>query len=137
MAGQIYSLDAYIRGKMLDHSSWEKLLPVTPSDIDFVFDNRGQRILLGELNSKTARWDELKTGQRRLYEALVLAGGGKIWAACCRHRLPPPGIQIDTVKDVLEFQWMTQKKGELYVSNVYDGKDWPEFVRRAIFKDRI
>lgn len=130
MKGEIYSLEAYARGKLLDHSGWCEVLPrgITPSDIDFVMDNNG-RVLLGELNSRSCEWSLLPFGQRKVYESLVGAGAGNIVAVCCQHAIPSEGEKINTVTDVLRFQWLyLNREGYVVPSRVCDGSLWVRFV---------
>jgi hypothetical protein len=125
--GQILYKDAYIRGKMLDHSSWSKILPrnITPSDIDAVIDNNG-KILLIELSSKTSRWEELAYGQRLLYQNMVKAGNGKIFAALAHHNAPGDRA-IDTAKDIVAFTVMACLNGKLGYCHK-DGSKWQTVV---------
>jgi hypothetical protein len=83
-----------------------------------------------ELSSRTARFSELSTGQRRSAENAVRIGQGKIFYACCHHHTPEPGVQIDTRADVVQFQIMCWRDGALAFSKILDGKLWPAFVRR-------
>jgi len=114
---------------MLDHSGWYGVLPrgITPSDIDFVFDANG-RLLLGELKSKVANWDNVPAGQRRLYQAFAMLGCVCVVA---RHETPE-GKQIDTLRDVVAFQVMRKNEaGNLSIGSVIGGNAaWQEFVLR-------
>lgn len=130
--GRILNEEAYTRGKMLDHAGWSDILPrlITPSDIDMVIDNAG-RILFVEFSSKTCVWGHLARGQRLLYQNVVKAGGGKQTAALC-HIKPEAGKQIDTVHDVIRFQVMYLKNGELEISPVMEGDKWVDAVKAIL-----
>jgi len=132
--GDIHSLDAYIRGKLLDHSSWQKGERVlrdgiTPSDVDVVWDNRGYAIL-GELSSQFSEWRSLDTGQRQTYEALIV--GDRHVAALLRHHgAVYNGKKIDSRFDVVAFQIMLWHGGRFHVSEVFLGHErWSRFVFR-------
>ena len=125
-------VEAFAQGKMLNNIAWRKHLPrnITPSDIDFAIDNNGI-ILIVEFSSQTDRWDDLKRGQRLLYENLVWAGCGNIKAALAFIR-PQPGVQIDTVRDVISFSLMCRQHGEIVKSQTFSGKHWQEAVVELI-----
>ncbi len=108
LRGEIYCESAYARGKMLNHSNLSQGLPrgMSPSDIDAVIDNNG-KLLFMEYSSQFSCWADLKPGQRKLYEHIVEAGKGMQMAILVHHAIPPEGVQIDTLKDALEFQIMT------------------------------
>lgn len=125
--GQIYNQERYLRGKLLDHSGWYGKLPrrITPSDIDFVFDN-GKCQMLCELSSRRACWAALSAGQRRLYENLVKSGFGTIEAVCCWHADVPT---INTFDDVIAFQVMRfAEHGGYCVGDIIGGEKWRQHV---------
>jgi len=130
--GDIHSLDAYIRGKLLDHSSWQKgesILPrgVTPSDVDIVWDNRGFAIL-GELSSQFSEWRSLDKGQREMYEALI-TGDRHVAALLRHHGAVYNGKKIDSRFDVLTFQIMFWHGGRVHITKVFNGRErWNRFV---------
>lgn len=127
-SGKIYSSEAYARGKMLDHSGWRRILgSITPSDIDMVFDFGGN-FLFVELNSRTCDWQDLPYGQKLLYENLVRSGSGKHTCVLARHAIPPAGVQIDSVKDIISFRVMKLVEGRVEVSEEYPGNVWHGFV---------
>jgi hypothetical protein len=128
--GEIFSKEAYARGKLVESSGWSGKLPRggTPSDIDLVFDNWGH-ILLVELNSRSALWSSCSIGQRRLYESLVLAGNGWTWAVCCHWKQPDDTKYISSYDDVLAFQLMTLKRRSIVYHDVIEGaSEWQRFV---------
>ena len=113
MRGEIYSTEAYARGKMLDHQGWNRVLPrnITPSDIDAVIENSKSGIFIFmEYNSRTCNWCKLPQGQRRMYENLVVLGKGDAYAILVHHGIPEVGVPIDTLADALEFQVMEAKE---------------------------
>jgi hypothetical protein len=101
-------------------------------DIDMVFEDAVHgRALLVELDSETPRWDDMKKGKRLPYEGLVRIGRGRTFAACYRHAIPLPGVEIDTRHDILEYQAMwLRADGTIGYGKVHDGKSWPVIVRR-------
>lgn len=135
MRGEIYSLEAYARGKVLEHSEWAGVLPrkITPSDIDMVFDNNG-KFLFCELNSQFADFESLDVGQYRLYRNLVLMGQGNVTAALLHHATPEPGVKIRTMSDVLSFQLMRFREDRVAVSKVYEGALWRKYVEKFFGK---
>lgn len=129
LKGDIFSIEAYAQGKMLNHSSWNGILPRNgmPSDIDAVLDNNGDLLMI-ELSSNCEQWFHLSFGQRTLYENLVRAGQGKIMAVLCRQ-VTPPGEKIDTVKNVVSFQPMWWDK-DIIIGKVYPGEKWITYVQK-------
>lgn len=132
MRGQIYSLEAYSRAKLLNHASWTGILPrnITPSDIDMILEIDG-RILFIELSTSKREWAELSTGQYRLYKNLVLNGTGKHFAILA-YIVPQPDEYIDTVRDVKKFQVMYYDKGTVSVSPVISGDKWLRAVKTLL-----
>lgn len=124
--GQIYHERNYLRSKLLDHSDWAAMLPrrITPSDIDFVFDDDG-RILLSELSSSISTWSGIKAGQRRLYESMVKAGKGDIYAVLAHHA---DVETINTTKHIRSFQVMYLDNGHITFTGVRPGNEWVPFV---------
>ncbi len=120
--GGIYAPEAYARGKMLDHSSWN-LPRGSPSDIDMFIDNSG-RILLVELDSEYPEWRNISKGQQIGYSNMVKAGKGDIFAVCAQHKIPEPGVKINTVSDVMAWQLMYYKDGNINYKGVFSGEDW-------------
>ncbi len=98
-----------------------------------VCDNNG-RILFIELSSKTARWDEIAVGQRRLYEN-ICANSRRQRAVLC-HVHTEPGREILTDEDVIAFSVMSLapdtplRSGGVTVSKVFAGELWLPFLRR-------
>ena len=133
--GGIRNVEAYARGKMLDHSSWQKgiKLPrsVTPSDIDIVFDNAGW-LLHCEVSSKHTRWEELAKeakGQALLYENLIFQTSN--CAALCRHSVPLSERRaINSREDINAFQLMlyAPRSGVVYSPVYKGGARWNDFV---------
>jgi hypothetical protein len=143
--GSIFSPEAYARGKMLDHSSWQhprlgdKPLPrgITASDIDMAvgagisavdisFDNRG-KMIIGEISSIAREWRELKPGQRWTYESLV--SGSAHCAVLCHHSVPlEEGRKIDTRYDIDSFQIMISDHGFLTLPVMSGNNKWQRFV---------
>jgi hypothetical protein len=125
--GAILCEQAYAQGKMLDHSEWVSLpRGITPSDVDFAFDNKG-RMILCELSSKHSSWADVPYGQRLLYQNLVT--GSPHVAALCRHNVPRERA-INTRVDVSAFQLMFSFGGELFVSIEMPGDAWARFVTK-------
>lgn len=126
MAGGIYNEAAYAQGKMLDHSAWFGKLPrgITPSDVDFCFDNAGNKLLC-ELSSKHNAWKSLDVGQRRLYESFVSAEDTT--AVLLKHSVPKER-QINTIQDIDEFQVMFCSNHKQFVSEIFNGDRWFGFV---------
>lgn len=135
--GGIRNADAYARGKMLDHSAWQREVPlpnlVTPSDIDMVFDNKGW-ILFCEISSQYAEWPILReskggTGQVRLYEAAV--EDSIHCAVLCKHSVPlVPQRPIDSRADIESFQVMLyDPQHGLLTTELFRGNAvWQRFV---------
>ena len=123
--GWIFDEDAYAQGKMLNHASWNGILPrrITPSDVDMVFDNAG-RIIFIELERSCSRWQEVTRGQRLLYENLIKSGAH--CACLCKHSVPVP-MQIDTRYDIESFEIMVWDYGLVY-SKIQPGVYWKKFV---------
>jgi hypothetical protein len=124
--GAIYHELAYAQGKMLDHSGWGGKLPrkITPSDIDFFFDNDGS-FLICELVSSQIGWSGLGFGQRRAHENFL---NGTWWiSALCRHSVPRER-QINTYTDIDKFLPMVWANGQYYCSECEGGEMWPRFV---------
>lgn len=132
--GSIYAEAAYAQGKMLDHSSWNSILPrlITPSDIDMAIDNRGE-ILFIEVSSSTPNWYEIPKGQRRLYESLLRNSTGNQAAALVRHSVPKDR-QINTRTDIDEFSIMANVSPRTpKTSDIFHGNErWQEFVTKWI-----
>jgi hypothetical protein len=129
MRGQIYCPEAYARGKMLNHGDWASILPrsITPSDIDAVFDNNG-KLLFVEFSSRFSEWDRIPAGQRRLYQSLCRLGAR---AVLCKHRIPPLGVEINTLHDVEAFQIMRRNEvGGVEYSRVWPGVGFKALVER-------
>lgn len=129
LRGAIHNEEAYIRGKMLDHSSWQKgekiVRLITPSDIDACWDNNGKTIL-AEFSSTETEWSKLERGQRWLYESCIK--NTPHVAVLCKHCV---GLheerQINSKTDVTHFQVMLHDH-EFLRTRVLDGKHWPKFV---------
>ena len=102
--GHILVEQAYAQGKMLDHSSWQGILPrsITPSDGDAILDNNGL-IMFWELSSHHAEWKSLDKGQRRLYENMVRGSNGLAIAVLLCHDTPQHSA-IDTRAGIESFQ---------------------------------
>lgn len=126
--GKVYCELAYAQGKMLDNSGWAAVLPrgITPSDIDFVFDNNGS-IIYGELSSSCILWEELATGQRRLYWSLIR--GTRHIAVLCRH-VVAQDTQIDTRSDVIGFSVMYDCDGKMATQTYRGNSVWQNMVKR-------
>jgi hypothetical protein len=92
-----------------------------------VLDDKG-RILFIELSSKTARWDELSTGQRKLYENIVKNSSRQRAVLC--HIRTEPGKEILTDEDVKAFSVMSLTASGLHVSKVFPGELWLPYLRR-------
>jgi hypothetical protein len=125
--GTILHEQAYAQGKMLDHSGWSGKLPrkITPSDIDFVFDNRGS-FLFGELTKDDLGWAGLNTGQQMLYQHLL---NGTSWIAVLCHHSVPSDRQIDTYADIDSFIPMIWANGKMYQAERFVGVErWQKFV---------
>lgn len=108
---------------MLDNSAWYLPRGITPSDIDWCIDNTGE-ILVGEFSSSCELWEQVSSGQRKLYRAMVINGAV---AALCRHEVPTDR-QINTRDDVKSFQVMFGRDGTVGCSILYDGRRWVRFV---------
>lgn len=130
--GAIRSEEAYVHGKMLDHSSWQKgalVLPrnITPSDHDMVFDALGQRALLCELSRPFSQWRELPRAQVMAYVSSIL------WTEnlgiLCHHSVPSDS-QINTRSDIESFQVMLAPPHDpLLFTEVFVGNQrWQRFV---------
>jgi hypothetical protein len=143
-AGDIYCEEAYALGKMLNHSAWQKgeqKLPrgITGSDIDAgyehslgafgsvpLFDNRGM-ILFLEFSRHEEKWENIKKGQRWVYEALIRQGPH--CAILCRHNVAPEsGRKICTRHDVVSFQAMLNDHGVVISALNESNADWQKFV---------
>lgn len=134
--GGIRNEDAYARGKMLDHSGWQKgeiRLPrlITPSDVDMVFDN-DTWLLLCEVSSEYASWRDLQArakGQIRMYQALI--GQTANCAVLCKHSVPLiPYRPIDTRNDIDKFEVMLWDvmPGIVFTETFCTNKRWQDFV---------
>lgn len=139
--GAVNHEQAYAQGKMLDHSGWSNLLPrhITPSDIDAVFAN-GREMLLIELSSSAREWAEISKGQLRLYQDIVLASEGRLWAVLCHHKTPS-NQKILTDTDIVSFQVMVRNRETLKphsssVVAVGPENEWKQFVLRYFNESR-
>jgi hypothetical protein len=121
--GAIYNEQAYAQGKMLDHVSWNGILPrcITPSDIDMAFDNNGW-ILSCELSSKSTDWGQLSKGQLLFYKAFTAKS--RTMAALLKHNVPKDR-KIDTLADIESFQVMLAG-GK--ITEVFNSTHWKRFV---------
>ena len=134
--GAIHSLEAYAQGKMLDHSGWYGILPrgITPSDIDTVFDNKGD-ILFCELSRHHPIWSDLSRGQLMLYFNAI-GPVSKHFAVLLKHSVD--GRQIDTMKDVDSFHVMIRKGQDILFwpdrEQTASGDRWRKFAP-SWFKD--
>ena len=128
--GSILFPEQYALAKLIDHSGWKGLLPrgITPSDVDAVLDT-GKRILLIDFSVKYSEWKDLSYGQRTMYENIVAHGGGKITAVLARHKRPEPGIPMNSLTDIEEFQWMRVVRGFIVYSQVRGAKYWVPFIK--------
>lgn len=123
--GSIMCEMAYAQSKMLDHSSWNNLpRGITPSDIDCVFAN-GHQMLFTEISSTWKEWQNLKYGQRRVYEDLIVQLPNSL-AALAFHNVPWKQ-QIDTKNDIISFAIMLNIDGLVCTSSHVVGS-WPRFV---------
>lgn len=102
--GNIICEAAYAQGKMLKSGSWRLARGITPSDIDFVVESQGC-FLWAELTRYAADWNNLKTGQRRLYDALAKLPGANV--ICLAHHSVATDRQIDTYTDIefVDVRW--------------------------------
>lgn len=133
--GRIRNSEAYARGKMLDHSGWQKgdnKLPrnITPSDIDMVFDNSGD-VLFCEVSSSRVEWKDLDIGQRKTYQNSIR--GTDNFAVLCTHAVPlDAGRQINSRQDIQQFQVMVfdpKHRNPFVTTEVFVGNDrWQKFV---------
>ena len=125
--GKIHHRAGYEKAKMLDHSGWTEIMPrkITPSDIDFVVELDG-RVLAGELKTDITEFKDMSHGQRRTYETLARKG---ITVVLVKHGTPE-GQDINTITDVVSFQVMASKCGQLLSSKVFPGKYWKKFLER-------
>lgn len=127
MRGSILVEQAYAQGKMLDHSSWRLQRNITPSDVDLVVDSNGA-CLFAELSSQNQEWCQLRSGQRRLHEALIR--GGPHISALCFHTVSATN-QINTVSDITSFQLMLWDH-KVIILEIWDGERWPSFVEKFV-----
>lgn len=139
--GGIQNVEAYARGKMLDHSGWQKeeKLPrnVTPSDIDVVFDNNSW-MLFCEISSKHAAWDDLKKesmGQFLLYRNLIFQTTN--CAVLCKHSVRLDALRpIDTKKDITAFQVMLYSPGcGVVQTRVFKNNGWWQQLVHRWYED--
>lgn len=107
--GNILVEQAYAQGKMLEHGGWNGLLPrhITPSDADFIFDNRGN-VIFCELSSSCSRWRELSIGQLLLYKSLCYEPTQHHHLSILLSHSVPSSRKIDTRRDIETFQIMLQ-----------------------------
>jgi hypothetical protein len=125
--GRINHKQAYAQGKMLNHAAWNAILPrgITPSDVDFFFDNKGQAILC-ELSSSASNWHELTIGQRLGYWNLIR--GTRHIAVLCKHSVSSQ-YEINTYADIEAFSVMYDLNGTLTTTPIYKGvKAWQHMV---------
>lgn len=131
--GGIRNFEAYARGKMLDHSAWQKggvRLPrlITPSDIDAVIDSAGW-VLFWEISSAHADWSGIPRGQTLLFENAIFQTTN--CAVVCRHSVPLSEARpIDTRHDISAFQAMVYAPHcGLVRTQVFEGNNiWQRFV---------
>lgn len=135
----IRSIPALIRSKALDHSGWKDELPrgILPSDVDAAIDDNG-RILQWEISTRTARWDELSVGQRKLQQNYVAAAKGLIVSALVHvekkgktgdwKTLDDLLPLINTHDDVLGYSVMQWENGRTKERGPFPGESWVAFV---------
>lgn len=129
--GAIIWEEAYAQAKMLDHSGWSGILDrrITPSDVDFAFDNRnaGGAIIYGELSSSCREWAQLQSGQREFYENCIR--DRHHCAVLCKHSVRPEhGRKINTFTDIESFQVMVWDHGPVYSHAIVGNQHWQSFV---------
>ena len=138
--GAIRNIDAYARGKMLDHSSWqlgEQKLPrlITPSDIDMVFDNRGWALFC-EISRKHSKWSALRADAKGQHDTYLSTIKNTVHCAVlCKHSVSLSAERaIDTRNDIESFQVMLyDPRLPLLMANteIFTGNGrWQRFVFR-------
>jgi len=129
----------FLKSRLIRHDTINQRLPrnIRVSDIDFVLDNDGHFLFVefkraydNDLD-REASWDEMGKGQRRMYENLVKAGGGKITVALCKYW--PKKDEADSLTDVLGFALMKlDGEGNIAVSQSFpageDGRRWGRYI---------
>ena len=97
--GSIIAEQAYAQGKMIDHSSWGFASNRTFSDVDAVFDNKGQLIYVEFARSDyPLSWDNISTGQRWLYKSMLENKKGSVAVLACHN--VPSNQKIDSKTDI-------------------------------------
>jgi hypothetical protein len=118
---------AFARAKLISFASWLFPRRISPTDIDMAIERNGH-FLFAEYKTASADWSRVPTGQRIFFEELVKLGQGKVWAACCKHRVPEDGAMIDSKWDVTAFQLMAWSDGGIKYTSRQPGHHWPGFV---------
>ena len=133
--GAIRVEEAYAQGKMLESSSWVLPRNITPSDIDLVFDDGvNEVVVFCEFSSQVTNWTDVAYGQFLLYQAVIRDSANL--ACLCKHSVPTSSV-IDTKNDVDSFQVMFCSEGWYYVSPEYPGRWWGDFVERVFNGDKL
>lgn len=126
--GDVFCEAAYAQSKMLCNSSWSLPRLITPSDIDLVFDNRGE-MMLCELSRHHQWWSQLNKGQRVLYEELARKG---CLCVLLNHSVPPTR-QIDTRNNINTFAFCLMDGRDLVASPPQPGHQWPGLIESKWF----
>lgn len=126
--GRMHSEEAFAQSKMIESREWKGQLPrgIVPSDIDIVFDSQLGRLIFCEFSRDCCSWQDLKVGQRKLYESVIFKS--KSVAALCSHNVP--------IKDKIQssrcdqFSLMAWEHGiGFLVSGPWSGDSWMRFVK--------
>lgn len=128
--GSVIWEEAYALGKVLEHGGWNGALVrgITPSDVDFCFDNAGM-IIFGELSATCREWSQLQRGQRDFYTNCIRDRLNCSCAVLCHHNVrPEAGRKINTRTDIKSFQIMMWEAGPVFSQVIEGNGKWQAFV---------